>query len=425
MSNVAELMDMAQDVLRDPRTEAKKKTQAVCISADAGLLQIVVNFFYEKYPEYFTASARLKDADVTFHYSIPSAPRIELAPLSPAPLKTPHANTRVTFPMMTVGVKGPQHDFTFRAQVVALATILLERGRLVMRVDDAVATTDGEVDPVASRILEEAILPVLLRWLKNIILPELTQPLMDDLTARVIEARVQNGQIDAYGQVAFADEKTELGPVVPATDMAPKDGAGRLYMSMRADAINLALEALWENDNPLSWKDKDSVGGGGFKGSYEVKAWVTSPIVTIDKAGGLARATAKAKATAKGKLGLIEAKESVSGQVTLELPIRLVPKDSGKKVALQFDFASTNVRIPIDWDWGVLEPVSKHIEDPIQDALNSLTRKMAKALSNIELYVIDVGDLANSIGADVTVTCEKTVFQGSLLQGQFAIVENP
>lgn len=423
MSNVADLRDVVEDAQRDAAAAARKKTQAVCISADTGLMQIVIDFFYEKYPQYFNAGGTLKDTGVTFQYSIPSAPVIELAPLSPPP-PTPHSNTRVTFPMMSVGVKGAGHDFTFRAQAVALATIVLERGRLVMRVDDAVATTDGVVDPVASRILEEAILPLLVRWLKSILLPELTQPLVDDLIARVLEARVQNGQIDAYGQVAFADEMTTLGAVVPATDMAPKDGAGRLYMSMRADAINLALEALWQ-ENPLSWSDKDSAGGGGFKGSYEVKAWITKPVVTLDGKHAKARATAKAKVTVKGKMGFIEAKESVSGQATLELPIRVVPRDSGKKVALQFDFSGTNVRIPMDWDWGVLDPVEKYLTDPISDALNSLTRKMAKAISDVELYVIDVGDLANSIGADVTVTCERAGVQDSLLQGQFAIVENP
>ena len=135
----------------------------------------------------------------------------------------------------------------------------------MVKVDKAVATTEGQVDPVASQVLEHVVVPALVKWLESLLLPELTQVIWDRLLAQVLTATVEAGQINAYARVFGDGQTSALGAALPPTDMTAVPGAGRVRAVIREDVLTTALAILTPN-GPFTAKDK--AGCSGFWRSH-------------------------------------------------------------------------------------------------------------------------------------------------------------
>ena len=187
---------------------------------------------------------------------------------------------------------------SYTAWVDILATCFLDGKRLVMKVDKAVATQDGQVDPTASKILEKLVVPVLVKWLESILLPELTQSLGKDLQAVVASATVEADQINSYARLVRGTQVTQPGMALPRTDMAPVAGAGRIRAVLREDALNLAAAVLTP-EKPFQAEEKARY--SIFKGEIEAKLWLKDPSVNITGDRVICKLRLKAKVKVEGK----------------------------------------------------------------------------------------------------------------------------
>lgn len=408
------------DQLKFP-TPQPSLTQAIYLTADQNLLQFVVDYYYRRYSEYFAQSGALKELGVRYSYAIPSSPKLVLAPLPPqAQALASKANVLCTVDSIELGLTFPDNrEVKFQCRADILATCFLAGKRLVMKVDTAVASTGGQVDPVASQVLEKAVLPVLVRWLEKLLLPELTQGVGDLFHATATSATVEDGQINAYAQVV-AEQPTQLGMALPRVDMPPVPGAGRVRAVVREDALNLVLAALTP-DKPFKKEDKASY--SVFSGECEVKASIVNP--TVDISGDAMACTMKVKASAKvsGKVAGIGESIKLSGECTVKPVIRLKVVNGGAKVAVEFDLKRSDLSVKLSGDWGPLDFARKSLNKVLNELLDDVLDAVALFVSRLEIPVFDVDKLVHSAGLKVDITADELGFRSGTMYGQFTIRE--
>lgn len=395
-------------------------TQAVYLTADQTLLQFVIDYYYRRYSQYFSQSGEVKELGVRYSYSIPSSPKLQLAPLPPQlQALASKANVLCTVDSIELGLTFPDREVKFQCRADILATCFLAGQRLVMKVDKAVASTGGQVDPVASQVLEKAVLPVLVRWLEQLLLPELTQGMGDFFHATATSATVEDGQINAYAQVV-AEQQTQLGMALPRVDMQPVPGAGRVRAVVREDAINLVLAALTP-DKPFKKEDKAS--HSVFSGECEVKASIVNP--TVDISGDAMTFTMKVKASAKvsGKVAGVGESIKLSGECTVKPVVRLKVVNGGAKVAVEFDLKRSDLDVKLSGNWGPLDFARKSLNKVLNELLDDVLNAVAMFISRLELPVFEMEQLAKTAGLKVDITADELGFRSGTMYGQFTLRE--
>jgi len=395
-------------------------TEAIYLTADETLLQFVVDYYYRRYAKYFAQSGELPELGVGYSYSIPVSPKLNLAPLPPqAQALSSKSNILCTVDSIELGLTFPDRAVKFQCRADILATCFLAGPRLVMKVDKAVATTEGQVDPVASQVLEKVVVPVLVKWLEGLLLPELTQGVDDLFHATATSATVEGDQINAYARVV-AGEPSQLGMALPRKDMEPVQGAGRVRAAVREDAINLVLAALTP-DKPFKKEDKASC--AGFSGECEVKASIVNP--TVDISGDKLTCTMKVKASAKvsGKVAGIGESIKLSGECTVKPVIRLKVVNGGAKVAVEFDLKRSELEVKLKGDWGALDFARKSLNKILNELLDGVLDAVAVFVSRLEIPVFDMDKLTRQAGLEVDVTADEVGFSSGAMYGQFTIRE--
>jgi hypothetical protein len=391
-------------------------TEAVYLTADETLLQFVIDYYYRRYSKYFHQEGSFQG--VGYLYSIPSSPRIDLAPL-PSRVKAGKSNVLCTVDTIHLALTFPDRKAEFIARADILATCGAAGQRLFIKVDHAVATTEGEVDPVASQLLEKVVLPPLTRWLENLLLPELTQG-VGDIHATLINANVANDQVNGYARVFGGDQQTQLGAALPATDMPPVDGAGRVRAVVREDAINVAFEALVPDP---TWKKKEKDSWGPFSGEAEVKATLYSPSIVISGDKATCKIKLKASAKVSGKIAGIGESIKLTGECEVKPVVRLKPLDGGARLAVHLDVKRSDVDLKLKGDWGALDCVRKELNKVINGLLDGLLDTIAVFIDDIQLVAMDITRLMNSAGLEVDVTADEAGFRDGTLYGQFTVRE--
>jgi hypothetical protein len=395
-----------------------QRTEAIYLTADENLLQFVVDYYYRRYSKYFAQSGELPELGVSYEYSIPSSPRLNLAPLPPQ-VQAGKSNILCTVDTIHLGLTFADKKLEFNARADILATCFIAGPRLVMKVDKAVATTDGQVDPVASQVLEKVVVPLLVKWLEGLLLPELTQGVGDVFNATVTSATVEADQINAYARV-IAGETTQLGMALPPTDMAPIAGAGRVRAVVREDALNLVLAALTP-DKPFKKEEKASY--SVFSGECEVKASIINP--TVDISGDKMTCTMKVKASAKvsGKVAGIGESIKLSGECTVKPVIRLKVVNGGAKVAIELDLKRSELEVKLKGDWGPLDFARKSLNKVLNELLDEVLDTVAMFVSRLEIPVFDMEKLTHKAGLKVDITADEVGFSSGTMYGQFTLRE--
>lgn len=398
-----------------------QQTEAIYLTADETLLQFVIDYYYRKYARYFSHSGQDPELGVGYEYSIPSSPKLNLAPLPPQLQSlSERSNLLCTVDTLQLGLTFPDRKVSYTARVNILATCFLAGPRLVMKVDKAMATQDGQVDPVASKILEKIVVPALVKWLESILLPELTQALGEHLQAIATSATVEADQINSYARLLHGKQSTRLGLALPHTDMAPVAGAGRVRAILREDALNLAAAALTPED-PFKKKEKASY--SIFSGEVEAKLWLRDPSVNIVGDRVVCKLRLKAKVKVKGKVGVVGESITLSDDCEVQVPFRLKVTDNGEKVAISLGLNRSDVDLKVKGDWGPLDFARKALNKTVMELLDDAVGAAVSYLSRVELYVIDMGKMARQAGLDVDITADEVGFRDETLYGQFTLRE--
>jgi hypothetical protein len=395
-----------------------KATEAVYLTADETLLQFVIDYYYRRYSKYFHQEGYSQELGVGYLYSIPSSPKIDLAPL-PSRVQAGKSNVLCTIDTIQLALTFPDRKAEFIARADILATCAVAGQRLMIKVDKAVATTEGQVDPVATQILEKVVLPPLTRWLENLLMPELTQGL-GDIQAMLINATVANDQINGYARVVGGDQQTALGAALAPMDMTRVDGAGRVRAVVREDALNVAFEGLV--DDP-SWKKKEKDSWNGFSGEAEVKATLYSPSIDISGDKATCKIKLKASARVEGKAGPLEHSIKLKGECELKPVVRLKKLDGGARVAVELDVKRSDVDLNLKGDWGALDFARKELSKVLNKLLDGLLDTIAVFVCNIQLVAVDINKLMKSAGLDVDATADEFGFRDGTLVGQFTVRE--
>jgi hypothetical protein len=402
-------------------THHAHQTEAIYLTADETLMQFVIDYYYRKYARYFSHSGEDKELKVGYEYSIPSSPKLNLAPLPPqVQAQSERSNLLCTVDTIQLGLTFPDRKVSYTARVDILATCFLDGKRLVMKVDKAVATQDGQVDPVASKILEKVVVPVLVKWLESILLPELTQTLAEQLQAVATSASVEGNQINSYARLIHGGQETRLGLALPPTDMTPVAGAGRVRAVLREDALNLAATALTP-EKPFKAEEKASY--SIFKGEVEAKLWLKDPAVNISGDRVFCKLRLKAKVKVEGKVAGVGESITLSDDCVVEVPFHLKVKDSGAKVAVSLSLKRSDVDLKVKGDWGPLDFARKALNDTVMELLDDAVKEAVSYLSRVELYVIDVAQMAAKAGLDVDITADEVGFRDEALYAQFTLRE--
>jgi hypothetical protein len=397
------------------------QTEAVYLTADETLVQFVIDYYYRKYSRYFSHSGEDKELGVGYEYSIPSSPKLNLAPLPPQlQAMSERSSALCTVDTLQLGLTFPDRRVSYKARVDILATCFLAGPRLVMKVDKAVATQDGQVDPVASKILEKIVVPALVKWLEGILLPELTQALGDQLKAVATSATVEADQINSYAKLIHGEAMTRPGMALPRVDMAPVSGAGRVRAVLREDALNLAAAALTpEKPFKAEEKAKYSV----FSGEVEAKLWLKDPSINITGDRVICKLRLKASAKVSGKVGIIEESIKLSDECEVQAPFQLKVLNGGEKVAISLALDGAKADLKLKGDWGPLDFARKELNKTVVDLLEDAVDAAMKHLSRVDLIVFDLSKLARSAGLDVNVSADEVGFRDETLYGQFTIRE--
>ncbi|WP_437746298.1 hypothetical protein WMF39_15535 [Sorangium sp. So ce1504] len=397
-----------------------QRTEAVYLAADESLMQFVVDYYYRRYDEYFEQEGTLPELGVSYLYSIPESPRLNLAPLPPQ-VQAGRSNTLCTVETIRLALTFPDRKVEFIARADILATCVVAGPRLIMKVDKAVATTQGQVDPVATQVLDKVVVPALVKWLERLLIPELTQGL-GDIRATLISAQVEDDQINGYARVFGGNQATAPGMAIPRTDLEMAEGAGRVRLVVREDAINVAFEGLVQDP---SWKEKEKASYSVFSGEAEVKATVYSPNLEISE--GKATCTLRVKAYAKvsGKVAGIGESIKLEGECVLKPVVRLERLDGDAKVAIHLDVKRSDIDIKLDGSWGPLDFARKSLNKTIDALLDAVLDQVARFASNIRLVAFDMNKLARSAGLEVAVGLDELSFKKEMLCGQFTLRERP
>lgn len=396
------------------------QTEAIYLTADETLMQFVIDYYYRKYARYFSASGKDAELGVGYEYSIPSSPKLNLAPLPPQlQAWSQRSNTLCTVDTLHLGLTFPDRKVSYTARVDILATCFLAGPKLLMKVDKAVATQDGQVDPVASKILEKVVVPALVKWLESLLLPELTQALGEKLQAVATSATVEADQINSYARLIHGEQTTRLGMTLPHVDMAPVTGAGRVRAVLREDALNLAAAALTP-EKPFKKKEKASY--SIFKGEVEAKLWLKDPSVNIVGDRVVCKLRLEAKVKVGGKVGGVGESITLSDDCVVEIPFRLKVTDNGK-VAISLGLNRSDVDLKLKGNWGPLDFARKALNKTVLELLDDAVGAAVSYLSRVELYVIDVANMAGKAGLDVDITADEVGFRDETLYAQFTLRE--
>ncbi|WP_437970687.1 hypothetical protein WMF04_15960 [Sorangium sp. So ce260] len=395
-----------------------QRTEAVYLAADESLLQFVVDYYYRRYDEYFEQEGKLPELGVSYLYSIPKSPKIDLAPL-PSRVQAGKSNTLCTVETIHLALTFPDRKVEFIARADILATCVVAGPRLLMKVDKAVATTEGQVDPVATHVIDRVVVPALVKWLEGLLIPELTQGL-GDIRATLISAQVEDDQINGYARVFGGNQSTAPGLAIPRADLALIEDAGRVRLVVREDAINVAFEELVKDP---SWKEKEKASYSVFSGEAEVKATLYSPNLEISE--GRATCTIRVKAYAKvsGKVAGIGESIKLEGECVIKPAVRLERLDGDAKAAIDLDVKRSDVDIKLEGSWGPLDFARKSLNKTIDALLDAVLDQAARCASNIRLVAFDMNKLAKSAGLDVAITLDELSFQKETLCGQFTLRE--
>lgn len=395
-------------------------TEGIYLTGDEALLQFVIDYYYRRYAKYFSMEGTLPDSQVSYSYSIPSSPKLKLAPLPPQ-VQAGRSNMLCTVESIELGITTSKGSATFQARADILATcVLAGPQRLMVKVDKAVATTEGQVDPVASQVLEKAVVPALVKWLESLLLPELTQVIWDRLLAQVLTATVEAGQINAYARVFGEGQTSALGAALPPTDMTAVPGAGRVRAVIREDVLTTALAILTPN-GPFTAKDK--AGCSGFSGEVIAKASLADPVVDISGDRLSCKFHLKASVEVKGKALGVGTSIKLKGSCDVKPVISLKKVGTGEKVVIAFDVKRSDLNVDLDGDWGALDFARKSLNKTVNAMLDEVLDLAAKFFSTVELPAFDLTRLANSMGLKVDVTADEVGFRDNTLYGQFTIRE--
>jgi hypothetical protein len=402
-------------------THPAHQTEAIYLTADETLMQFVIDYYYRKYAKYFSHSGQDKELGVRYEYSIPSSPKLNLAPLPPqVQAQSERSNVLCTVDTIQLGLTFPDRKVSYTARVDILATCFLDGKRLVMKVNKAVATQDGQVDPAASKILEKVVVPALVKWLESILLPELTQALGAQLNAVATSATVEADQINSYARLIHGEQSTRLGMALPHANMAPISGAGRVRAVLREDALNLAAAALTP-ESPFKKEEKASY--SIFKGEVEAKLWLKDPSVNITGDRVVCKLRLKAKVKVEGKVSGVGESITLSDDCVVEVPFRLKVTDNGAKVAVSLGLNRSDVDLKVKGDWGPLDFARKALNKTVMEVLDDAVGAAVSHLSRVELYVIDMAKMAEMAGLDVDITADEVGFRDESLSAQFTLRE--
>jgi hypothetical protein len=409
------------ELTKKPNLQQPHQTEAVYLTADETLVQFVIDYYYRKYSQYFSHSGQDKELGVGYEYSIPSSPKLNLAPLPPQlQAQSERSNVLCTVDTLQLGLTFPDRKVSYTARVDILATCFLAGPRLMMKVDKAVATQDGQVDPVASKILEKIVVPVLVKWLEGILLPELTQVLGDQFKAVATSATVAGDQINSYARLIYKDEGTRPGKALPPVDMTPVAGAGSVRAVLREDALNIAAAALTPEDPfKAEAKAKYSI----FSGEVEAKLWIKDPSINITAGRVICKVRLKASAKVSGKVGIVEESIKLSDECEVQAPFQVKALKGGEKVAISLALDGIKPDLKLKGDWGPLDFARKELNKTVIEQVEDALEKAMKYLSSLNIVVFDLTRLAKSAGLDVDVTAYEVGFGDETLYGQFTIRE--
>ncbi|WP_437900027.1 hypothetical protein [Sorangium sp. So ce124] len=395
-----------------------QRTEAMYLAADESLMQFVVDYYYRRYDEFFEQEGTLPDLGVSYLYSIPESPMLNLAPLPPQ-VQAGRSNTLCTVDTIHLALTFPGRKLQFIARADILATCAVAGPRLIMKVDKAVATTQGEVDPVATQVLDRVVVPALVKWLERLLIPELTQGL-GDIRATLISAQVEDDQINGYARVFGGNQATAPGAAIPRTDLTPIEGAGRVRLVAREDAINMAFEGLVQDP---SWKEKEKASYSVFSGEAEVKATVYSPNLEISEGKVTCTMRVKAYAKVSGKVAGIGESIKLDGECVLKPVVRLERLDGDARAAINLDVKRSDVDIKLEGSWGPLDFARKSLNKTVGALLDAVLDQVARYASNIQLVAFDMNKLAKSAGLDVAIGLDELSFKKEMLCWQFTLRE--